>query len=216
MLYRSTGLDKLAGADEAPFAALGIRSIYDLRTEAEREAEPDRVPDGTEYVVADVLKDSSGAAPAQLLRILSDPKAAEEMLGGGKSIEIFRRGYREIVSLPSAHAAYRRLFSDLTEERHRPALFHCTTGKERTGWAAAAMLTVLGVPDDLVMREYLLTNTELRRISQRPWGSTQMSWPASVRRPSSATDRRRSAPRFADWCRGKRRGGERYLANRSR
>jgi protein-tyrosine phosphatase len=53
------------------------------------------------------------------------------------------------------------LFSDLTHEEHRPALFHCTTGKDRTGWAAAAMLMLLGVPDDLVMKEYLLTNAQL-------------------------------------------------------
>jgi protein-tyrosine phosphatase len=145
----------------AAFAALGIRWVYDLRTEAERVAQPDRLPPDIEHVALDVLKDSAVAAPAQLLHMRSDPKAAEEMLGGGKAEPLFESGYREIVSLPSACAAYRRLFSDLTREEHRPALFHCTTGKDRTGWAAAALLMLLGVPDDLVMREYLLTNQEL-------------------------------------------------------
>lgn len=74
---------------------------------------------------------------------------------------LFESGYREIFSLPSARAAYHRLFSDLTQEEHRPALFHCTTGKDRTGWAAASLLMLLGVSDDLVMKEYLLTNTQL-------------------------------------------------------
>jgi protein-tyrosine phosphatase len=161
LLYRSTELDKVAGADMAAFAGLGIRSVYDLRTEAERTAQPDRLPPGTEYVVVDVLKDSVNAAPAQLFKVLSDPKAAEEMLGGGKGLALFESGYREIFSLPSARAAYHRLFSDLTQEEHRPALFHCTTGKDRTGWAAASLLMLLGVSDDLVMKEYLLTNTQL-------------------------------------------------------
>jgi len=166
LLYRSTELGRLAGADMAAFAALGIRSVYDLRTEAERSAQPDRLPPGTEHVVVDVFKDSVDAAPAQLFKVATDPQAAEALLGGGKGLALFEKGYRMIVSLPSASAAYHCLFSDLTLEEHRPALFHCATGKDRTGWAAAALLTLLGVPDDLVMTEYLLTNTELLPAEQ--------------------------------------------------
>jgi protein-tyrosine phosphatase len=166
LLYRSTELGRLAGADMAAFAALGIRSVYDLRTKTERSARPDRLPPGTEYVVADVVADLVDAAPAQLFKVATDPQAAEALLGGGKGQALFEKGYREIVSLPSACAAYHRLFTDLTHEEHRPALFHCTGGKDRTGWAAASLLTLLGVPDDLVMQEYLLTNTELLPAEQ--------------------------------------------------
>jgi len=123
LVYRSTALDRLEGADMATFAALGIRSVYDLRTEGERAAQPDCLPPGTEYVVLDVIKDSAVAAPAKLLDVRSDPKAAEEMLGGGKGEPLFENGYREIVSLPSACAAYHRLFMELTQDEHRPALF---------------------------------------------------------------------------------------------
>ena len=166
LLYRSTELNQLAGADMETFAALGIRSVYDLRTEKERTAQPDQLPPGTEHVVVDVFKDSVDAAPAQLFSVMTDPKAAEEMLGGGKGLALFEAGYREIVSLPSACEGYRRLFTDVAEERHRPALFHCTTGKDRTGWAAAAILMLFGVDDELVMKEYLLTNTELLPAEQ--------------------------------------------------
>ena len=40
-------------------------------------------------------------------------------------------------------------------------LFHCATGKDRTGWATAALFLLLGVPEDSVLEEYLLTNTDL-------------------------------------------------------
>ena len=40
-----------------------------------------------------------------------------------------------------------------------PQLFHCTAGKDRTGWAAAMLLHVAGVADDVIRRDYLLTNT---------------------------------------------------------
>ena len=95
-----------------------------MRTAAERKAEPDVVPEGTEQLVCDVLKDSQSAAPAQLLKVLSDPALAEQVLGGDKALQLFERGYREIVSLPSALAAYREFFTAVAQDAYRPALFH--------------------------------------------------------------------------------------------
>jgi protein-tyrosine phosphatase len=160
-LYRSTELNHLHGDDLDQFAELGIRAVFDMRTAAERQAEPDVVPEGTEQVVCDVLKDSQTAAPAQILSVLSDPALAEPVLGGGKAVQMFERGYREIVSLPSALAAYRAFFTAVGQDAHRPALFHCTTGKDRTGWAAAALLLVLGVAEEDVLHDYELTNRDL-------------------------------------------------------
>jgi len=56
----------------------------------------------------------------------------------------------------TAVAPVKPFFLDLLSEAHSPAPFHCTTGKDRTGWAAATLLTLLGVPDEKVMREFLL------------------------------------------------------------
>ena len=64
LLYRSVELNHLQGEDLDAFAALGIRAVFDLRTAAERSAEPDVVPEGAELIVCDVLKDSQGAAGA--------------------------------------------------------------------------------------------------------------------------------------------------------
>ena len=154
-LYRSTDLNHLQGEDLVAFADLGISAVFDMRTAAEREAEPDVVPEGTEQIVCDVLKDSQSAAPAQLHKVLSDPALAEQMLGGGKAVQMFERGYREIVSLPSALSAYREFFTSIAQDAHRPALFHCTTGKDRTGWAAAATLLLLGVSEEDVLYDYV-------------------------------------------------------------
>jgi protein-tyrosine phosphatase len=161
LLYRSTDLGKLSDADMPAVAALGLRAVYDLRTESERRAEPDRVPAGVDHIVLDVLADAPGAGPAQLLAVLSDPAAAAAELGAGRGAAIMAEAYREFFDLGSALLGYRRLFSDLAQERNRPALFHCTTGKDRTGWASAAMLMLMGVSDDDVMAEYLLTNDQL-------------------------------------------------------
>ena len=93
-----------------------------------------------------------------LEKLMTDPKAANDELGGGKVEASFQRSYREFVSLPSAKGEFRKLFLGLGDTEQLPALFHCTTGKDRTGWAAAALLTLLGVPKDAVMQDYLRSN----------------------------------------------------------
>lgn len=161
VLYRSVALSELSDDDVAAFASLGIRTVFDLRTEAERTARPDRRLDGVQEVLLDVLADSTDAAPAQLESLVGDPASAGEHLGNGQAQLLFERGYREFVSLPSARAAYRAFFSALLEDSTVPALFHCTTGKDRTGWAAATTLMLLGVQRSDVVADYLHTNRDL-------------------------------------------------------
>ncbi|QEO14656.1 tyrosine-protein phosphatase [Agromyces intestinalis] len=161
-VYRSTELGRVDADDLRRFAELRVRTIFDLRTAVEREASPDRVPDGVRDEALDVLADAgAGAAPAELMKIVSDPASADRLLGDGRAQALFAQAYRQIVSLPSALASYRRLYTELAEPANRPALFHCTTGKDRTGWGAAALLSFLGVPEELVIRDYLLTNEQL-------------------------------------------------------
>lgn len=46
-------------------------------------------------------------------------------------------------------------------------MFHCTTGKDRTGWAAAATLMLPGVSDDDVTKDFVLTNEQLTPYTKR-------------------------------------------------
>jgi protein-tyrosine phosphatase len=89
---------------------------------------------------------------------MQNPREANAALGGGQVEASFQKSYREFVSLPSAKREFRKLFLGLAAKDQLPALFHCTTGKDRTGWAAAALLTLLGVPHDTVVEDYLRSN----------------------------------------------------------
>jgi protein-tyrosine phosphatase len=161
VLFRSTALAFLSDDDVPTLDALGLRTVFDLRTDAERAARPDRLPDGATLVVCDVMAGREDVTPAQLAALLDDPTKAKELIGGGKSEEFMRAAYRQIVGSQVAHDAYRHLFTSLLDDGVPPALFHCTTGKDRTGWAAAATLLLLGVSGDDVMEDYLLTNRYL-------------------------------------------------------
>jgi protein-tyrosine phosphatase len=167
LVYRGAEPFALDDEGRAQFAELGLRTVYDLRSAAECERKPDTVPDGARRVFVDVMADSSHGAPVHVAQLLDDPTKADTMLAEGKSVFLFERGYRELVVLPSARASYCTFFNGLAAAANRPALFHCTTGKDRTGWAAAALLMLLGVSDDDVMRDYLLTNEELMPVMQK-------------------------------------------------
>ena len=161
LVYRSNQLSEIPEEDMERLAALGLKVDYDLRTIDERDARPDELPPGVEYVVVDVLADSPQAGPAMLEKLMTDPAAANEELGGGKVEEGFRESYREFVTLPSAKAEFSKMFIGMADAEKLPALFHCTTGKDRTGWSAAALLTLLGVPKDQVYEDYLRSNDNI-------------------------------------------------------
>jgi protein-tyrosine phosphatase len=156
--YRSNQLNPISADDMKKIAALGLKNDFDLRTAEERQAKPDELPAGVKNVWLNVLADAKGISPAEVDKLLSDPKAANEALGGGRATAAFVKTYREFITLPSANAAFRQLFVELGEKSQLPSLYHCTTGKDRTGWASAALLTLLGVPEDKVYEDYLRSN----------------------------------------------------------
>ncbi|GAA2714161.1 MULTISPECIES: tyrosine-protein phosphatase [Streptomyces] len=161
LLLRSGQLDRLDAATDPVVAALGIKTVIDLRTEHERLAHPDRLPDGSRLIVADVLAGvqrarGEGAVPAARLEdVLGSPALAETHLGGGKAEKLMCDLYRSFVTSESACQAYRLLLTTLAEPDCGPLLFHCTAGKDRTGWAASVLLMLLGADAEAVEAEYL-------------------------------------------------------------
>jgi protein-tyrosine phosphatase len=158
LAYRSDTFYPMTATDDRKLEVLRLKNDYDLRTTAEAKAEPDEMPAGVKYHLLNVLADAKSSAPAELEKLLHEPKKANAALGGGKIEALFMEGYREFISLPSARQSYRTLFLSLADQNKLPAVFHCTTGKDRTGWAAAALLTLLGVPPETVMEDYMRTN----------------------------------------------------------
>ncbi|WP_320780185.1 tyrosine-protein phosphatase [Streptomyces sp. CRN 30] len=143
VVYRSDALDKLTDADVAKLERLGVEVDYDLRMTSERTAAPDRVPDGVRYVVANVSGDSSGGYEL--------PTTAEG------AVRMMVDGEKTMVSGATAKAAYSSVFGGLVKDADG-SFYHCTAGKDRTGWASATLLTALGVPRATVMADYLASN----------------------------------------------------------
>ncbi|MFE7750541.1 tyrosine-protein phosphatase [Streptomyces sp. NPDC057428] len=162
ILLRSGQLSDFDAEHDLAVAALGIRTVVDLRTADERQWAPDRLPPGARLFVADVLGDNPGVAPARIRALLNDPDGAAALLGAGRAEELFAQTYRKMVLSPGAAAAYRAFLDTAADPRARPLLFHCATGKDRTGWATALLLMTAGASRDVVRAEFLAVNLAVR------------------------------------------------------
>jgi protein-tyrosine phosphatase len=170
-LFRSDALNNLTDRDRAYLKDLGIRRVIDFRSPAEAERYPDRLPPDAVYENlnpnASLAQQASSLreddkAKVEKLRSLAETPEGREFLTKGKNAMADQM--RFLVRDPGAAAAYRRFFACLAEEG--PLLFHCQGGKDRTGWAAALVLLVLGVNRRIVREDYLLTR-EMNRERNR-------------------------------------------------
>jgi protein-tyrosine phosphatase len=163
LLYRSVALDAASDEDLQALSQLGVRAVFDLRTGMEQARRPDRLPTGARHIPLDLLVDSGEADPATLFALMDDPPRASAELGDGGTYRFYLATYRDLVRLGSAREGLARLYRSLADRSATPALVHCTTGKDRTGWAVAALLLFLGVPQDDVVDEYMASDREVRR-----------------------------------------------------
>jgi protein-tyrosine phosphatase len=150
VLYRSDHLAGLTPADQAQVRALGVRRAFDFRGVHERAATPYEVPGVTQHALS--------IEPTVTQR-MDAMVAAGQTLTGDAVAGLMRDLYRGLVNDQSHRFA--ELFEHLLAE-DTPLVFHCTAGKDRTGIAAALILQALGVPRDVVMQDYLLTNEHFR------------------------------------------------------
>ncbi len=151
-LFRSGHLCDLGDADRAIVRSLGLQTIVDLRRPAEADVKPH--PDLPSVDVVGISVSSDDNEFAVVANAMLDPRA--EPLGPDHITNYFR-------TLVTDHIdRYRPVFDLATDPDRQPLLFNCTAGKDRTGVVAAVLLRILGIDDDLVMADYLLSN-EVRR-----------------------------------------------------
>ena len=150
-LFRSDHLGALDADDARQIQALGLRRVIDFRGEQERLS--------AACVVPGVQVHSLAIEPT-IVQVLNDLLAAGHQLTPGDIIAHMQDTYRGFVR----HNTRRfHEFFGLLLESGEPTVFHCTAGKDRTGFAAALVLHALGATREEIMADYLLTNQRLKR-----------------------------------------------------
>jgi protein tyrosine/serine phosphatase len=151
-LYRSDTLHRLTEADAQMFTALGLRTVIDLRSQTELD-------DHGRLAVANDLLSWHHIPMLDNVKLAvtagaDDRPAPPEPLPPGE-------GYFRIAE--EFGRSLTAVFDLLTQGERFPAVFHCTSGKDRTGIVAALVLDVLGVPDDVIAADYVLTERARQR-----------------------------------------------------
>ena len=146
VFYRSNALTPSA-ADLTTLNSLGIKSIYDLRTPSEIAATPDTLISGATYSNIDIIGATTSGSN---ITNISFHSAAE-------ALAMMQDTNRAFVRDAGMRGQFTRLFNELAAV-DGAALFHCTAGKDRTGWTAAVLQSIAGVDSATIMSDYLATN----------------------------------------------------------
>lgn len=150
-VYRSDHLATLTPDDVARLQSLGIGHSLDFRGVAECAATPYTLP-GVQRVALTI--EPTVIARMQALVAQGVVPTTEE------TVDLMRETYRDFVNHNAA--TYGRFLKHLLEQP-TPQVFHCTAGKDRTGFAAALLLSALGVDRATIEHDYLLTNQLYKR-----------------------------------------------------
>lgn len=163
-VYRSNALNTLTDADKQKLVALGITDIVDVRSPNEVAASPDSLPP-VRYTKRPIW-DPDNDFYLTVNRIIgSGPAAQQQALGGGKAARMMQDYYRWMITDAAARRQVGSTLRDIATSS-TPLLFHCTSGKDRTGLISAVLLTALGVPERTVFQDYLASNSRLAASNQ--------------------------------------------------
>jgi protein-tyrosine phosphatase len=150
-IFRSNHLGHLTDADIEVLRPIGLKSAFDFRGTEERVA----AMCGIEEISVHSLPIEPTVVAALRTRLASGVP-----LSSADALEVMQDSYRNYVHYNTQ--SFRALFAHLVGD-HAPLVIHCTAGKDRTGFACALILHALGVSEDLIAEDYLLTNRFYRR-----------------------------------------------------
>lgn len=162
-LIRSGMLARISDSDVECLRGIGLRTVIDFRTAAERAQKPDRVIPGVNYVNCMLLQDKTEGVTRDVPETLEEEAArtvamARRLMARDPDGRAQMRSlYPILVTDEHSVANYRRFFELLLEHEQGALLYHCTMGKDRVGTATALLLTALSADRETIMHDYLIT-----------------------------------------------------------
>ena len=155
-LFRSGHWGFASDGDVEHLSRLGVGVVLDFRTERDIELEgADRLAPGIEHVPLPTGDPAAGTDIRSLI-LEGDMDTLRESFGEGRAEQYMLRGATSMVTeRPESFANFLRR---LAQPDCPPALFHCSAGKDRAGWAASSLLLALGVEQQHVVDHYLISN----------------------------------------------------------
>lgn len=175
MLYRGDHLYNMKPEGVSYLDAVGLHSVIDFRGYQECEAYPNKLGDND-------IKEYHFIPDGKIAAFAGSLQNGESMDHHDMQIEFAREQVKkdpdmaarsmmnqqvEFVNNPASQKAYHDTLALIAETDAAPLYFHCKGGKDRTGYAAMLLLTILGVEESVIMYDYLLTNRAREKKNQR-------------------------------------------------
>jgi len=151
LLFRSDKLSNLTENDYDILRKRGIKQIIDFRSEKEKKREPNIIPNDFIYKEIQIELDK---------KILNDIKLSLKYSSPNRSEELMKKCNRDFI------IKYSKQFSDFVKtiiKTKTPTLFHCSFGKDRTGFATAIIHHICGVSMKNIFKDYLLSNHYIKK-----------------------------------------------------
>ena len=149
-IFRSGVMHELTQDDYSYLSSLGVQVICDFRDKNERDREPTVWGAGDIDYLTFSDPEESDQSENPMFAALMSPTATPEDVA-----ESMAEGYVHIAK--DEAEGYKQMFDRLAAGEI-PLAFNCSAGKDRAGTAAALILTALGVPKDIVVHDYSLSD----------------------------------------------------------
>jgi protein-tyrosine phosphatase len=150
-IFRSNHLGHVTAGDIEVLRELGLKNAFDFRGVGER---------ATAICAVEHITVHSLPIEPTVVAALRARSAGGRTFSAADGLEAMRDSYRNYVQHNTPR--YRSLFAHLLQDP-APLVIHCTAGKDRTGFACALILHALGVTENVIAEDYLLTNRYYRR-----------------------------------------------------
>lgn len=146
-IYRSDDLCNLTEQDLMLLKFMQIQTVVDFRSTDEIEKYPDKLPQGCNYIELTIDPGNMNAANIKLVEKATLEEVENYMIG---VYEYFGRG--------GVTKQLKTLFEALLDSKGKGIIYHCSAGKDRTGFASALILHALGVDKDAIIADYMCSN----------------------------------------------------------
>jgi len=152
VLYRSGNLAKAKSVDLKRLESLNIHTVIDFRSDLEREKDPNRLPASNNIKTRSLpILDPSTSSWSKELRAAIQTNKLQYF----DPLEKMGEWY-QVLAVENVDQ-YKCFIHAVLKAQGAPVLWHCTAGKDRAGLAAAILLRLLGVYQDVVVKDYLLS-----------------------------------------------------------
>ena len=146
-VYRSDNLHSLTDEDVKYMERLNIKSVVDFRSDEERNEEPDRLTPNMTPILLPIKFEPEGVTETLM----------QDLTFGDLDSSNLLRDFN-VILVKEFTEEYRQFFRHIVDNGGEPFVLHCTAGKDRAGFGSAMILTVLGVPREKIIEDYLKTN----------------------------------------------------------